>query len=410
MFKKSVRSALALALVVVLVVCAFGGCSNTTTQGSSSGSESTSNSSQQQSSTGGNVAEGDTWQIAVIAPLTGSYSQHGEAYKNATTLLSEKVNAEGGIAGRKLEIVYYDDKNEAKEAVSVAQKILSDSEHVTALLGPWSSTCAIAVAPLFQDAKIPMIGPSSSHVDLTPIGDYIIRGGAIQQVQQKLFVEFLGRNYPDLKTVSILHQNDEVGNSVNECFAQYWKEAGNEVIDQETFLTGQGDFAAQISKIQQGNPDAFFIYGSYSDCGIIVKQCDDLDFKPQLLFGPPTFQKEFIELADGRADGCLIWMSLDLEAPNEEFQAFKKEYNERFAPTELNSHSYCAYDALYLLCQAIEASNGDRTEMAKFMRNNDGVEGVMGTYKIVDGNPEKPMFAVSIENGEFVSVPDSAAK
>lgn len=262
------------------------------------------------------------------------------------------------------------------------------------------------MAPLFEDAKIPMIAPSSSHEDLTSLGNYIIRGSIIQKIQQQLYVEFLERNYPDIQTVSILHQNDDTGNAVNDEFSAAWTASGHTILDQETFLTGQKDFAAQVSKIQQQNPDAFYVYAPYADAGVIVKQCDDLDFHPQFLFAAPTFQQEFIELANGKADGCVIWATLDLNSSNATFQAFKQKYEETYAPSKLNSHAFCAYDALYLLSQAIEKCKGDRDEMAKFLRNNESVEGVFGPYSISNGDPKKPMFAITIQDGEFVSIPD----
>ena len=108
------------------------------------------------------VAEGeDTIKLAVIAPLTGDFAQYGEAYRTAVELMVSQVNAEGGINGKQLAYDIFDDKNDAKESATLAGRIADDGSYI-ALLGPFASTCALATAPIMQNAGIVEMCPCVS--------------------------------------------------------------------------------------------------------------------------------------------------------------------------------------------------------------------------------------------------------
>ena len=123
-------------------------------------------------------AKGDSIQIAVAAPMTGDNSEYGIGFYNAAMLKAKEWNDNGGVLGRQIEIVRYDDKNTAEEATTIAQKIVSDKK-VAGVIGHFSSGVCMTAAPLYQENKIIEISPSASHPEYSKIGDYIFRNNTV---------------------------------------------------------------------------------------------------------------------------------------------------------------------------------------------------------------------------------------
>ena len=113
----------------------------------------------------------EPYRIAMCGPLTGPGAQYGQAYKNSLEILRDKINAEGGIDGHMLEIDFYDDKQDPKETLNVANLIIADGGYI-AMIGSQTSSCSMAAAPVMQRAGIPMIAPHASHSDYAKTGDY----------------------------------------------------------------------------------------------------------------------------------------------------------------------------------------------------------------------------------------------
>ena len=127
---------------------------------------------------GSKGASGETIQIAVAGPMTGDNSEYGIGFTNAANLMAEQWNAEGGVLGKQVEIVPYDDKNTSEEATTIAQKIVSDKK-VAGVIGHFASGVCMTAAPIYQENKIIEISPSSSHPDYAGIGDYIFRNNTV---------------------------------------------------------------------------------------------------------------------------------------------------------------------------------------------------------------------------------------
>ena len=112
--------------------------------------------------------------IGFFAPVTGPAAADGDSVTKAAKLAVEKINKDGGINGRKVELVAYDDNLKPQEAVSIAQKLTTKDGVVAAVSGSYSHTTR-AAAPIFENAKIPMIAAYALHPDITKGGDYVFR-------------------------------------------------------------------------------------------------------------------------------------------------------------------------------------------------------------------------------------------
>ena len=116
----------------------------------------------------------DTIKIGLMAPLTGFAAADGASVHDSVKLAVERVNNEGGVLGKKIELIAYDDRADGKEAVAVARKLIQQDQVVGVVAGSYS-TPSRASAPIFQDEEIPFVAAYAVHPDITKAGDYCFR-------------------------------------------------------------------------------------------------------------------------------------------------------------------------------------------------------------------------------------------
>ncbi|NMC95011.1 MAG: ABC transporter substrate-binding protein, partial [Syntrophorhabdus sp.] len=132
----------------------------------------------------GIVSAQDTIKIGLLAPLTGPAAADGLSVQNSVKLAVEKVNAEGGVLGKKIELITYDDRGDAKEAVALARKLI-EQDKIVAMVGGSYSLPSRAMAPIFQEEKIPAVYAYAVHPDVTKAGNFNFRNGFLGMVEGK---------------------------------------------------------------------------------------------------------------------------------------------------------------------------------------------------------------------------------
>ena len=126
----------------------------------------------------------DTIKIGLMAPLTGFAAADGASVLDSVKLAVERVNNEGGVLGKKIELITYDDRADGKEAVTVARKLIQQDQVAAVVAGSYS-TPSRASAPIFQDAEIPLVAAYAVHPDITGAGDFCFRNGFLGTVEGK---------------------------------------------------------------------------------------------------------------------------------------------------------------------------------------------------------------------------------
>lgn len=351
--------------------------------------------------TGGDNTDNNNepYKIALIAPLTGSAAEHGNSYKTAIEYKLEEINAAGGINGRQVVCDFYDDKGDSKESVTVAA-LVAENEDYLACFGPFSSTCAIADAPTFEEAGIVQFAPSSSHADFTGLGDYMVRGCNTSEIQQRFYAKFLS-NFYGAENVVFLYLNDDAGNSSKEYFTKYFEERGGKVLSAESYENGQKDFNAILTSLKTQDPEVLVVYGGYADVATIILQAKNLEIDAPIMTFGAAQQQGLLDVVGTEGDGTLIMTALDLDADTPQFKTFSEGYKAKYNVESINSHVLNMYDGVTCFLDALKACGPDRAAIAAYMRNCT-VEGLCGTYTVVNGDPDKPMGVVTIKDGQFV--------
>jgi len=201
-----------------------------------------------------------TIKIGEFASMTGKEATYGQASDKGTLLAVEEVNAAGGVLGRKLELILEDNQSKAGESATIVKKFIS-RDKVVAVLGEVASSRSLEAAPICQNAKIPMISPSSTAPEVTARGNYIFRVCFIDPFQGTVMAKF-ARTTLKLRKVALL---TSVSSAYSVGLAKYFKEKfaadGGTIALEQRFAEGDKDFRAQLTAIKAAGVDGIFVAG-----------------------------------------------------------------------------------------------------------------------------------------------------
>ncbi|MGC2238705.1 MAG: ABC transporter substrate-binding protein [Pyrinomonadaceae bacterium] len=313
---------------------------------------------------GGNTTTGqtgDTIKVGVYGDTTGATSSFGQSTKNGIALAFDEINAAGGVNGKKLEMVFEDDQGTPEKAKTVISKLINQDK-VVAVLGEVASSNSLAAAPVAQEAKIPMISPSSTNPKVTEVGDYISRVCFIDPFQGSVMAKFAS-NTLKAKTAAILGDNSsDYSKGLTKFFEEEFTKLGGTVITKQTYAQKDQDFKAQLTQMRDQKPDVIYVPGYYGEVGIIAKQARELGMNQPLLGGDGWDSPELWKLGGNSLKPAYISNHYSADNPAPEIQNFVKAYTAKFSVAP-DSLAALAYDSAKVLADAIKRAGG--TDSAK---------------------------------------------
>ncbi len=350
------------------------------------------------SGNGKNGPVGDTIKVGVYGDLTGQTSSFGQSTKNGIELAVDEINAGGGVNGKKIELVIEDDQGRPEQAKTVVSKLISQDK-VQAVLGEVASTNSLAAAPVAQEAKIPMISPSSTNPKVTETGDYVSRVCFIDPFQGSVMAKFAA-NTLKAKTAAILGDvNSDYSKGLTQFFEEEFTKLGGKVLAKEAYTQTDPDFKGQLTKIRNLKPDVIYIPGYYGQVGIIAKQARELDMNMPLLGGDGWDSPELWKLGGAALKNTYISNHYSAENPAPEIQNFVKAYKAKFN-VEPDSLAALAYDAAKVLADAIKRAGGagDSAKLKDAINSTKDFAGVTGKITLdKERNAVKPAVVLELD-------------
>ena len=338
--------------------------------------------------------------IGFFAPLTGFAAADGASAKQAVEMAVKEINQRGGISGKEIELVVYDDRADSKEAVTIANKLIERDKVIVAVSGSYSMPTR-ASAPIFQKAKIPMVTGYSVHPDITRAGNYIFRCSFVGTIQGAAGAEIAVKKIK-AKKIAVLTMDNDFGRTLAKSFAERAKKLGAEIVLENVYSLGEKDYTPYLTKVKELNPDLLYTSGYYSEAAMICRQSRDLGLKMQIMGEEGFDSPMFIDLAGDAAEGVIITTNLNRDDPRPVVQNFIKNYKETYK-MDPDMVGASAYDALCVAAKAIEVGGTDpkaiRDAIAK-TKNFDGVTGIIRGYNKL-GEVMKPVQVQIVKNGEF---------
>ena len=349
-------------------------------------------------------APSDTILIGHVASLTGEQATFGESTDNAIKLAIAEANAAGGVKGKKLTLKTYDDQGKPEEAAVAATRLVVQDK-VAVLLGEVASSRSLAMAPIADNNKVPMISPTSTNPRVTKDGDktrpYVFRVCFIDPFQGTVMAKFASENLK-LKSVAVLR---DVGNDYSvglaDFFEKKFKDMGGKIVADESFKAGDQDFKAQLTTIKNAKPEAIFVPAYYTDVALIARQARELGIKVPLLGGDGWDSSKLYEIAQGALDGSAFSNHYTHENPAPVIQDFVKKYKEKYNEVP-DALAAMGYDAAKVAVDAMNrATDLSGPAIAKAVSETKGFEGVTGTITInEDHNAVKSAVVLGIDKNQ----------
>ncbi len=339
---------------------------------------------------------GDTIRVGVYGDTTGATSSFGVSTKNGIQLAFDEINAAGGVNGKKFEMLFEDDQGSPEKAKTVISKLINQDK-VVAVLGEVASSNSLAAAPVAQDAKIPMITPSSTNPKVTEVGDYISRVCFIDPFQGSVMAKF-AFNSLNAKTAAVLGDNSsDYSKGLTQFFEEEFTKLGGRVITKQTYAQKDQDFKAQLTQMRDQRPDVIYIPGYYGEVAIIARQARELGMNQPLLGGDGWDSPELWKLGGTALTPAYISNHYSADNPAPEIQNFVKTYTAKFGAAP-DSLAALAYDSAKVLADAIKRAGGtDSVKLKEAINSTKGFAGVTGTITLdASRNAVKPAVVLEL--------------
>jgi len=340
--------------------------------------------------------------IGHYASMTGSEATFGQSTDNGIKLAVDEINETGGIEGKKIRLITYDDKGDARE-VGTAVTRLTTNDGVVAVLGEVASKLSLAGAPVCQDAGVPMISPSSTNPQVTEIGDMIFRVCFIDPFQGSVCAKF-AREHEAIhatKAAILTDQASPYSVGLQEEFEKAFEKLGGKIVSKQSYQAGDQDFSAQLTAIRRSEPDVIFLPGYYTDVGNVTLQARKLGLTIPLLGADGWDSVKLGEIAGSAIDGCYYSNHYSHEDQNPRVQDFIKKYSERHQQIP-DGLAALGYDAARILFEAMKRSESlDGKALAAELAKTKNFDGVTGSISIdAERNAVKPAVILEMKDGK----------
>jgi branched-chain amino acid transport system substrate-binding protein len=387
-------------MVSLILVFSITGCTGKSTE---------TNAGNKQTAAGG--GSGDPIKIGGVFSASGGAASLGKPEMDTLKMMADKVNAEGGINGRKIEVISYDDKSDQNEAV-IAIKKLIEQDKVAAVIGGTISGNSLAMIPQAEKAKIPFISVAASKNINKPVKKYVFKTAQGDDVVIPRVVDYLKAQ--NLTKVAWLNVDNPYGSSGKEEFDMLAKGSGIEIVSSEVFEATVNDAKPMLTRVKQKNPQAIVIWGTTQESAVVTKNIRELGIQVPIIESHGIGNKKFIELAGQAANGVIFPVGRLLVAdqvPADSKQktvldSYAKMFKEKYGyePSTFGGH---AWDAFEILVTAMKTAGDDPEKIREAIENGTkDFVGVTGSFTMSaqdhNGLKSDSLAIIEIKDGKWV--------
>lgn len=346
--------------------------------------------------------------IGVFEPMTGE-NGGGGLQEVLGMRYANKMYPTVDIDGTtyKIELVEVDNKSDKTEAVSAAQKLIS--EDVKVVLGSYGSGVSIAAGEIFKEAKVPAIGASCTNPQVTLGNDFYFRVCFLDPFQGTVMANYAFQS--NAKTAAVITQlGDDYSSGLGSFFVTAFKKLAGDsaIVSEEQFQTNQTDFKAILTNVKQANPDVIFAPSSIATAPLIIKQARELGITATIMAGDTWENSTIIDNAGEYAEGIVLSTFFDEGDPAtkeaESFiTGFKGYLKENDQSEIIPAVSALGYDAYLCALEAIKQAKSTDSSAIRDALVNVKIDGVTGSISFdQNGDALKDMaFIKTVEGGQF---------
>ena len=331
--------------------------------------------------------DGEPIKIGAVLSATGPASFLGDPEKKTLEMYVDKINDEGGVIGRPIELIVYDDGADANKARSFATRLVEDDE-IVAMIGGSTTGTTMAMAPIFDEYEIPFISLAGAVVIIDPVQAFMFKTPHTDKMAcEKIFEDIQKRG---MSKVGLISGTGGFGKSMREQCLAVAGEYGIEIVADESYGPSDSDMTPQLTNIKNTEGlEAIVNPGFGQGPAIVTRNVAQLGIDVPFYQSHGVASKSFIELAGDAANGVRLPASALLVAdqladtdPQKEVVVGYKTTYEDTTGDPVSTFGGHAYDGLMLLVDAIKRAGS--TEPADIRNALEGTSGFMGTAGVVN--------------------------
>lgn len=334
-------------------------------------------------------ADGEEIRIGLYGTITGTNALAGEMMEKGGQLAVDQINADGGINGRPLKLVVYDDKSSPEGAVKAVTRLV-DVDKVVAIAASNSSPNILATTQITEEAKVIQVGSGTSPSYTNAGFEYLFRGTANGDLPNAACVAAM--KDMGVKTVGILSVASEYGTSGVNSFKTLMG-SDIEVLVEEVYQSTDTDYTGQVAKILSANPDGIIIYGMTNESALAIKQFRRNGYEGYI-YGPEALGvPDLLNVAGDDANnvifgsGAVVPVSPE-DASNPVERAMLEAFVEAYGQMPVSDVVYRGYDSVMLIAQALRNASdvNDPASIREAFLNISGYDLIGGTYDFTNGS------------------------
>ncbi|MDF2143765.1 ABC transporter substrate-binding protein [Knoellia sp. p5-6-4] len=359
------------------------------------------------SSGGGTTASGPI-KIGAVLDITGAGASLGVPERQTLLMLAEQVNAAGGVNGRKVELLIEDNQSTEDGAAKAASKLLS-TEKVDILLGASRTGPSLAMRPLAEQAKKPMISLAANQ-KIVDGSTWVFKTAQNDRVVLERLVDDMKSQ--GLKKIAVARDASGFGEGIPEMLAEIGKPAGIEVVAVEKFAPDATDFTAQMVNIRKADPDATLIWGIPPAASLAQVSYERIGPKVPVYQSHGIGNQVFLDTAKGSADGLraalgrmLVADQLPADDPQKEvvtkfISDYKAKYNQN--PSTFAGH---AYDGFMIAIESLKKAGTDPNKLRDAIEQTSDWPGISGVFTMTpedhSGLTKDALMMVTVDTGQW---------
>lgn len=351
------------------------------------------------------IKEDEPIRIALIRINQEGLTYYGDMFLHGVQLTLDQINEDGGIEGKSLELVVFDDP--CGGAVdNISRKITSDHK-IAIAIGPMCSSSALALGPVFKKASLPTIMPTVTSPLIAHDG-WVFRNIYNDDFQGQCLA-FYAKKVLHLKRIAVLYENSTFGARMKDTFTNEARKVDLEVVAIASYMKGCADFEQQLKLFREKESQAIFLAAHYEEGATIAHQAQRMQLSVNFLAPDTLAHPGFIEMGRDAVEGFLICKPFLLDLENDKIKKFLDQFVDKFHEMP-NWIAVNAYDAAGIAVAAIRKVGSNKRAIRKYLSRIDSPKrayhGISGPiYFDKNGNCIKPVCIATIKGDRFVPAP-----
>jgi branched-chain amino acid transport system substrate-binding protein len=351
-----------------------------------------------------------TYKVGALLSVTGPAAWLGTPERNTVRMIEEEINEAGGINGHPLEVIVEDTVGDATKTVTAAKKLISKDE-VLAIVGPSRSGTTMAVIPIVEEAEIPLISCAAAEAIVVPVKRWVFKTPQKDSDAAIRIYEYMKEQ--GISKIAIITGTTGFGDQGRQQLKKLAPDFDITIVVDETYGPADTDMTAQLTKVKASEAEALVNWSIVAGQVIVAKNMRQLGMEIPLFqshgFGNVKYAQTAGEAGEGIIFPCGRLLAVDslLEGhPQKEvLTRYKEEYEAKYNE-DVSTFGGHAWDALYLVIEALEEVGPDRGKIRDYIENKKGFVGTGGVFNFSpedhNGLDKYAFEMLAVKDGKFV--------